>query len=338
MEKLRVLGICGAQGALLYPLKRYLIGNVEPRAVFHTKNEEQWKLNFGEIPFVKTVEPFINSKPDIILGSPSCGHSSVFSYSRKKTLGKPKEDPCLNLFVQSVKSLKPKIFLLENLPKLMDLIPLEEWINTFPEYELIVHTHSVSVLGNSQISRKRLILIGIHKDCSKLFRAHFKELFPVNTLFKVKDIPSRIRKELNYREKGDKKLAMYKYWDESKTTLTVDQVHELWNGKFKDEFKWPMKTQKMKTLPGVYRNRNKAYPLTLRPSNRQFNPEGYPMGLEEYRVIMGFPKRFKVYYDDSNPTYWLNKARNALSKGAVYEVGKWFKICLFQAFRMDQCI
>ena len=311
MEKIRVLGICGAQGALLYPLKKYLIGNVEPRAVFHTKKEEQWKLNFGDIPFVKTIEPFMDSNPDIILGSPSCGHSSVFSYSRKKTLGKPKEDPCLNLFVQSIKSLKPKVFLLENLPKLMDLIPFIEWVNSFPEYELIVHTHSVSVFGNSQVSRKRLILVGIHKEYNHL-REYFKELFSVNDLFKVRDIPKLIRKELNYRESGNKKLAMYRYWDESKTTLTVDQVHELWNGKFKDEFKWPMKTQKMKTLPGVYRNRNKAYPLTLRPSNRQFNPEGYPMGLEEYRVIMGFPKRFKVYYNDSNPTYWLNKARNTL--------------------------
>ena len=49
MGKLRVLGVCGAQGALLFPFKKYLIGNIEPRAVFHTKNEEQWKLNFGEI-------------------------------------------------------------------------------------------------------------------------------------------------------------------------------------------------------------------------------------------------------------------------------------------------
>ena len=334
MEKLKVLGICGAQGALLYPLRKYLIGNVEPRAVFHTRKEEQWRLNFGDIPFVRSIEPFMNSKPDIILGSPSCGHSSVFSYSRKKTLGKPKEDPCLNLFVQSVKSLKPRIFLLENLPKLMDLIPFIEWVDSFPEYHLIVHTHSVSVFGNSQVSRKRLILIGVRKDCPE-FKSSFKSTFPVNDLFKVRDINMKIREELNFRENGDKKLAMYKYWDGSKTTLTVDEVHKLWNGKFSKEFKWPMKTQKMKTLPGVYRNRKDAYPLTLRPSNRQFNPEGYPMGLEEYRVIMGFPKRFKVYYNDSNPTYWLNKGRNALSKGAVYEVGKWFKICLLRALEVN---
>ena len=55
------------------------------------------------------------------------------------------------------------------------------------------------------------------------------------------------------------------------------------------------------------------------------------MGLEEFRVIMGFPKRFKVWFDESNPTYWLNKGRNALSKGAVYEIGLWLRSCLRSA-------
>ena len=110
--------------------------------------------------------------------------------------------------------------------------------------------------------------------------------------------------------------------------LTVKQVKKLWNTEFKDEFKWPMKGTKMKTLPGVYRNRPNAYPLTLRPSNRQFNPNGLPMGIEEYRIIMGFPRNFKIYFDNSNKTYWLNKARNTLSKGSVYEVGIWFKKCI----------
>ena len=336
MKKLKVLGVCGAQGALLYPIRKYLIGNVEPRAVFHTKKEEQWNINFGDIPFVRTIEPFMNSKPDVIVGSPNCGHSSVFSYSRKKKLGKPKEDACLTLFVNSVIALKPKVFLLENLPKLIDLIPLNEWESYFKNYKLIIHTHSVEVFGNAQTSRKRLIMIGIRTDLEWLYK-YFSKTFKVSEEFLVKDIPNLIAPELNYREEGNKKLAMYKYWDKSKTTLTVDQVHELWNSKFKKENKWPMKTLKMKTLPGVYRNRLEAPPLTLRPSNRQFNPEGYPMGLEEFRVIMGFPKKFKVYYEKSNPTYWLNKGRNALSKGAVYEVGLWFKKCLKKAI-MDKAL
>lgn len=324
-----VLGVCGAQGALLYKFKKNLIANIEPRGVFHTKNEEQWKLNFGEIPFLKSPDSLIMQKihPDIIIGSPSCGHSSVFSYSRKKTLGKPREDATLTLYLNAVLTFKPKIFLLENLPKLMDLIPLEEWQEKLPDYELIVHCHSVMAFGNSQKSRKRLILIGIRKK-SGIDSRFFNKIFRVAEPMTVRQIMKKVRKPLNFREDPDKKLAMYHYKDKTKTTLTVEQVRQLWRGEFKNEYKWPMKTHKMKTLPGVYRNRLETYPLTVRPSSRQFNPKGKVMGLEEYRIIMGFPETFKVYFDKENKTYWLNKGRNALTKGSVFEVGIWFHKCI----------
>lgn len=324
---MKVLGICGAQGALLFPFRDHLVGNVEPRAIFHTPKEEQWKLNFGEIPFVRDPEPFFEEDIDIVLGSPSCGHSSVFSYSRKKTLGKPREDPTLNLYLASLKRILPKVFILENLPKLLEFIPKGEFEHNLPQYEIITHCHSVMEFGNSQKSRKRLIMVGVRRDC-EYHISQFERLFRVNVPMTVRDIEKKVRKELNYREESSKKLAMYHYKDPLKRTLTVKEVKSLWRGEFKNEFKWPMKTHKMKTLPGVYRNRLDAYPLTIRPSNRQFNPHGRVMGLEEFRIIMGFPPEFKIYFDPNNRTYWLNKARNTITKGSVYEVGIWTKICL----------
>ncbi len=53
MKDLKVLGVCGGQGALLFPFRDKLIGNIEPRGVFHTAKEEQWKANFKGIPFLK---------------------------------------------------------------------------------------------------------------------------------------------------------------------------------------------------------------------------------------------------------------------------------------------
>lgn len=332
----KVLGVCGAQGALLLPFKKHLVANIEPRGVFHTKNEEQWKLNFEDIPFFKSLEEFLEKGedisriigPDIIIGSPSCGHSSVFSYSRKKSLGKPKEDPTLNLFISSVNYFQPEIFLLENLPKLLEFIPVTEWEHNLENYNIITHCHSVNAFGNTQKSRKRLVLIGIHKR-SKLKVGNFTKLFKINDPNRTTtQLKKEVIKEHNYREEPTKKLAMYHYKDTSKTSLTVEQVRQLWRGEFRDEFKWPMKTHRMKTLPGVYRNRKNAPPLTVRPSNRQFSAHGRVLGLDELRVIMGFPRSFKVYFDSKNPTYWLNKGRNTITKGSVFEVGLWFKKCL----------
>lgn len=331
MKNLRVLGVCGAQGALLFQFRKNLIANIEPRAVFHTQNEEQWKLNFGDIPFLRNANLDSISDIDIVIGSPSCGHSSAFSYSRKKSLGKPKEDPTLTLFVNAIKTIKPKVFMMENLPKLLDLIPLSEWKNNLNNYELIAHCHSVMDFGNSQKSRKRLALIGIRKDYKSISK-NFKEIFPVNNPMLCNKISRLVSSELNFRENEDKKLAMYDYRDKDKKTLTVKQVKKLWLSDFQNEYKWPMKGTKMKTLPGVYRNKDNSYPLTLRPANRQFNQSGDVLGLDEFKIIMGFPKRFKVFMNLSKKQYWLNKGRNTLAKGSVYEMGVWFKKCIRKSF------
>lgn len=321
---MKILGVCGAQGALLYRLKKNLLANIEPRAVFHTKGQEQWKLNFGNIPFVRTLEQVNYIKEvDIIIGSPNCGHSSRFSYSRKKTLGIPKEDPTVNLFIEAVIKYEPKLFFMENLPKLMELVTVEDWEKLLPQYDFKVMNHSVSVFGNSQVNRKRLILIGINRATSSKFRKYFKGIMPFHNkkLLKVAQISPR--DHLNYKEDEDKTLSMYYYSDKARKSLTVAEIRKLWNGEFKEYDRWPMFGHKMKSLPGVYRNKKNEYPLTLRPSSRQFTHGGEVMGLDEYRIIMGFPKRYKVYFDNGNKTYWLNKGRNTFAKGSVYEIGLW---------------
>lgn len=341
-KKLNVLGCCAAQGALLYPILNNsnlrIIGNVEPRGVFHTPAEEQWQSNFPGIPFAKTADQFKHKEIDIIVGSPSCGHSSVFSYSRKKSLGRPREDKTLNLFLNQINLHQPTVWIMENLPKLMDLIPLPEWLAKFPEYKFLVHCHSVSDFGNSQVSRKRLLLIGIKQDKSK-FLKYFSKIYPVALIKNCRELRKSVRRPLNYRETRYKTLAMYDYRDPQKRNLTVQEVHHLWRHDFKEYYKWPMFGTKMKTLPGVYRNQKDKYPLTVRPSSRQFDPNGRIMGLEDYRVIMGFPPDFKVYMPSCKRgskqwNYWVNKGRNTLTKGAVYEMGYWFNECLDKAIRM----
>ena len=83
MKHLKVLGVSAGQGALLFPFKENLVANIEPRAVFHTKNEEQWKLNFGDTPFLRNELPD-NIKADVIISSPDCGASSIMRLYKVK--------------------------------------------------------------------------------------------------------------------------------------------------------------------------------------------------------------------------------------------------------------
>lgn len=334
---MNILGVSAAQGALLFPFlhsKKYkILANIEPRGVFHTSCESQWKLNFGDIPFYKgfCLQEF-DEKVDIVVASPDCGIASVMRLSKVKELGNPKDNRSLNLVTAAILEYKPKIFLIENLPRLLSLLPCEFFEETFKDYKLIFHEKSVSDYGNSQVSRKRLIIIGVHKKTSKKYLNAFNEVFQVKTPKLTRDLLSVSPYGSNYNIPIEKTLAMYDYRKlPAKKNLTVRKIQLLWNSDFKNEKKWPIKTAKMSTLPGVYRLELDKPPLTLRPADRQFRPDGYPLGINDFKAIMGFPKQFKIYIDQENYLYWLNKARYTIAKGSVYEVGIWFRRCIKKA-------
>lgn len=330
INRYTVLGISAGQGALLFPFRKHLLGNIEPRGVFHTPGEEQWKANFGDIPFYKgyCLQEF-DEKVDIIISSPDCGASSIMRLSKVKELGKPKDNRSLNLVIEGINYYKPKIFLIENLPRLLSLLPNEYLHEAFKDYKLIFHERSVSDYGNSQVSRKRLVIIGVHKKTGKKYLNAFNEVFQVKTPTITRELLFKSPYGSNYNIPIEKTLAMYDYRKlPAKKNLTVRKIQLLWNSDFKNEKKWPIKTAKMSTLPGVYRLELDKAPLTLRPADRQFRPDGYPLGILDFKAIMGFPKAYKIFMDEGNYLYWLNKARYTIAKGSVYEVGIWFKRCL----------
>lgn len=327
---MNVLGISAGQGGLLFPFRKHLLGNIEPRGVFHTPGEEQWKANFKDIPFYKgyCLQEF-DEKVDIIISSPDCGASSIMRLSKVKELGKPKDNRSLNLVIEGINYYKPKIFLIENLPRLLSLLPNEYLHEAFKDYKLIFHERSVSDYGNSQVSRKRLVIVGVHKKTGKKYLNAFNEVFQVKTPTITRELLFKSPYGSNYNIPIEKTLAMYDYRKlPAKKNLTVRKIQLLWNSDFKNEKKWPIKTAKMSTLPGVYRLELDKAPLTLRPADRQFRPDGYPLGILDFKAIMGFPKQFKIYIDQENYLYWLNKARYTIAKGSVYEISVWFKRCI----------
>lgn len=330
---MNVLGISAGQGGLLFPFRKHLLGNIEPRGVFHTPGEEQWKANFKDVPFYKgyCLQEF-DEKVDIIISSPDCGASSIMRLSKVKELGKPKDNRSLNLVIEGINYYKPRIFLIENLPRLLSLLPNKYLQEAFKDYKLIFHERSVSDYGNSQVSRKRLIIIGVHKKTGKKYLNAFDEVFQVKTPKLTRDLLFVSPYGSNYNIPIEKTLAMYDYRKlPEKKNLTVEKIQVLWNSAFKNEKKWPIKTAKMSTLPGVYRLELDKAPLTLRPADRQFRPDGYPLGILDFKAIMGFPKQFKIYIDQENYLYWLNKARYTIAKGSVYEISVWFRRCIKKA-------
>jgi site-specific DNA-cytosine methylase len=334
--KLKILGISTGNGVMIHPLKKYVMGAIETRSDYKTPGDVQWKLNFGEKKLYNSdglVMEF-NKKPNIIISHPTCGHSSSLAYSRGKKLGNAKKDATMKLFLRSVKRFKPKIFLFENLTTLFKSFPENEFDKQFPKYNLIKYHVSVSAFGNSQISRQRLIIVGIRKGKNVFKLKDFKLNQQNGRLKKCLELESNLIYPnphlCHVREKSSTIVCMEK--DFKKLSLT--KIKEIWNSKeYEDRKKWDATTTgkgNMKNLPGVYRNLANSYPLTARKQNRQFNSKGDIMSPRELARIQGIPDDFKLWYDKAKDQYCINKARVTATKCPPYEIGQWFADCLMK--------
>jgi len=331
---MKVLGIAAGSGVIIHPLKKHLVGNVEPRSDYMTPGDEQWLANFEGIPLL----PSLPGKSEIgkvyaIVGHPTCGHSSSLAYSRGKKLGNAKKDKTLKLFVKAVKKYKPKVFMFENLTAMYKTYP--DFDSNFSDYTLVKHNCSVANFGNSQISRVRLIIIGIHKSINPSAASYFKlpEL-ESSKLKKVLELESKLAYPnadlCHIREDDNTKVCMEKDFRK----LTLAEIRDEWNSdKYINRKKWDATTTgkgKMKNLPGVYRNLPDQFPLTARKQNRQFNSKGDIMSPRELARINGIPDSFKLVFHAHKKQYYLNKARVNSTKCPPYELGLWFAKCLYK--------
>ena len=332
-----ILGICGGNGVILYPMRKHVIGNIEIRAAFKTPDNIQWKLNFGDIPLSTEPEDTVNyDSPDVIIGAPNCGHSSMLAYSRAKMVSDPMKDESFELFIIGLGYFKPKVFMMENLPKSLDMVTRETWQNTLPQYELIFHTESCNAWGNSQKTRKRLILIGLKKESfgENLSKAqyHFSNIYRVKELKTCRQLLEGLDEEDwdsgHVREDISDLITIY-----SGKKLTLRKIQKFWleNPETK---RWPVEDRNFTTAPGVYRNPDNATPSVARKANRQFNGDGLQMSPRELARIQGVPDKFKLYMDDNRKGFCINKGRTTVTKTPPMEISRWFYKQLLKAEKL----
>lgn len=330
-RRLRVMGVMGGNGVILHPFKRYLMGNIEFRSAFKTKSNLQWYLNFQKHPFVDDlmVAKFLFKKPDVIMGAPDCGHSSILTVSSTGKMKNPIENESVRTFFESINEYQPKVWLMENLPAIMNTITMNDFKKNFPNYRFVFHTLSVMEFGNSQKTRKRLVVIGIKRGIegeSDIFM-NMNDVYQVNEPRKVKELISDLKDDnfdlCNIREPEDKQVKM------GKEKLSFGEIQKKWNKELKGEKYWPLggKGSTAPNIPGVYRLKDTGTPATVRRDPRQFRPDGKPLSPREIARIQGVPDDFKLFLEADHPKgieYALNKARTTVAKGAPYEIGLWF--------------
>lgn len=323
---MKVLGVCGGNGVILHPFRDNLMGNIETRSAFVTPNDIQWDLNFSA-PLDKTDQvAYRKQAVKIIIGAPDCGHSSNLALSRGKKFSDASDNKSLSSYISMVNDYQPDFFLMENLPKMRDTIG-DTLDNLFPGYHLIVHVGPVSDFGNSQLTRVRLVVIGMkEKRYAKYFKVY--PLSELKTSAELIEGLDKYDKELtcHVRESDDTEIPLY--WGE-KRKITVAKARDIWNHQLtRVTTKWPVNNGNLKNQPGVYKNLANDYPFTVRKSNRQFNHLGEQLTPREMARIQGVPDHFNLWYNKDNHGYCINKGRLTVTKSPPYEIGLWFHKCL----------
>lgn len=182
---MRVVGMFAGIGTLLREARDAGLdvrGNVEIRPYF--KNLDWiWGLNFPDVQLLtnfygKKEKPKLPKLPDewiedadLMIGHPPCGSYSILGHSGRSLDKHSEEDRAqrvqersknpglVPLFRRAVHRLRPRMFALENLPKLMELFPPSWWSENFPDYRITVMYITNWDYGSPQI-RKRLWVVG----------------------------------------------------------------------------------------------------------------------------------------------------------------------------------
>lgn len=324
-KRLNVLGICAGNGVCLYPFKLNpnfnLIGNVEPRSIFYTKCQKQWKSNFGNLPMVKLLEEIKCQKVDVIIGHPDCGDSSILRMSRSKSFGDVLSNRSLNIFIDSINLFTPSYFLLENLPGLLKNLSIEELSERFGgRYTLSKVVAPVSLFGNSQVSRVRLVIVGTLVNIPP---CTFPKSYPHDPLnAEAFELGLEPLPELGHVREPLSKLCNL-YHPDGRRQIAYWEAMERWVELGPSAKRWPVGGV-MNNQPGVSRNIVGEPPLTVRKQNRQFGTQGYVLSPREMANIQGVPSCFKIFINQDQIVYWLNKSRASVTKTMPYEIGLWF--------------
>lgn len=343
MKNYTVLGVNAGNGVSLWPFKDHVIGNMESRAVFHSPGEKQWGINFGAASIWKKPEDMPDHMPkvNVIISNPDCGAGSILRLSVAKEYGDHKDNQSLDQFFQAIKDYKPDFFYFENLPGLWKSFTKEAFKKQCHIYHLVIHEAPVSMWGNSQTNRIRLVIIGIRKKIAEEFnwekafrlpdyREQNKTCFELyGDLDKVTSTPFAPK----YLAMGDVREPMMEPVTVfSKFKCTVQQCWEYWQANPKER-RWKVEGRNFTTAPGVYRNRKQDYPATARKANRQFDHNGFMLSPRQLARIQGVPDDFKLYFPKDmvemggygKLKYWINKGRVTVTKTPPMEISTWFK-------------
>lgn len=326
---LSVVGITCGIGSMLVGARQAgfnVVGNIEWRGYYHRRDEEgrnTFLENFPGAFMKKRVEDLddgeleLSTGCDLAIGHPECGLYSAMqgcnNYRERKLDEKLKDPGDIPLFLDLIRQLRPRFFVMDDLPKSFLACPMEEYHKRLQDYDLFPEWVSNYHYGNIQRRRIRLFMIGALKSERFVFRPgerdHSKTLADV-----IGDLPTEpIAGEIFNHDPMDEvaqssrvihmdyvghraNYGDYRRWMQDKREGTVYEY-------------WSPNGGKLKKKPGWYKQRwNKPCAVVDGGSGHTHPLRNLPFTIRERARIQGFPDDFLFYGTKLNEKgEWLHE-------------------------------
>lgn len=173
---LRAVGITCGIGSLLVGAKQAgfdVVGNLEWRQYYHLQDDRgrnTFTANFRGAVFKESFDdlelPEIERMmgADLALGHPECGRFSRLSGSVRNREARAQDPGDIPLFVELVGKLRPRFFVMDDLPKSFAAFPMAEYARMLPDYDLFPEWVSNWGYGNVQKGRDRMFMLGSRRE------------------------------------------------------------------------------------------------------------------------------------------------------------------------------
>lgn len=349
MRPLTAFGVTSGVGSMLIGCDRLgfkVVGNVEWRDYYRYRSQA------GDSTFVKNFPGAFmarglddvpsNMMPggiDFALGHPECGRFSSLSHSvslgnYQETRGSDASD--IPLFLKMMATLRPRFFLMDDLPAAFDVLPMSEYVKALPDYDLYPEWISNWGYGNIQKHRNRMFIVGALKSEKFVFtpgeaehklalRDIIHDLIGAdpgeleNTAHVDPDYyPARYA---NMRHYGDRTS-----WAELQELFKTDD----W-GK---NIRYYSPEGEAKIRPGTTNPKWDSFCPVLSGGYNPIHPVEYrPLTIRERARIQGFPDDFIFYHDEEGPLRKTWEPYGSDGQRGIKQTGKAMPIqfCTFVA-------
>lgn len=173
---LTAVGFTSGVGSMLIGARQagfQVLGNVEWRDYYRMVDDEGRNTfieNFPGAFFARGLADLGEDEVEsirgatIALGHPECGSYSLLNSANKNAREQKKDAGDIPLFIDYVRTLRPKYFVMDDLPQSFIAFPMSEYHDMLPEYDLFPEWISNYNYGNPQKFRRRMFMIGSLKS------------------------------------------------------------------------------------------------------------------------------------------------------------------------------